>query len=236
MIARLTVLTFLAAYQLFAETKSTIIDGSAPGWKKLTSEDFMDVNCGDRTWTWNDNSVTCTGEPIGVIATKKQFKNFELLVEWKHIKPAGNSGIFVWALPEVIKNMQSGTDKSRLPQGIEVQVLDLEFKNQWETNSKKKATWFTCHGDVFALGNIKFEPFPPVSPDKTRSFPTLETTKPHGEWNHYYVRCINGEVRLWVNGKEVSGGKNVDPANGHICLESEGSPIEFKNFLIRELP
>ena len=27
-----------------------------------------------------------------------------------------------------------------------------------------------------------------------------------GQWNHYYVRAINGEIRLWVNGEEVSGG------------------------------
>ena len=24
------------------------------------------------------------------------------------------------------------------------------------------------------------------------------------EWNHYYIRAINGEVRLWVNGQEAA--------------------------------
>jgi hypothetical protein len=43
-------------------------------------------------------------------------------------------------------------------------------------------------------------------------------------------------VRLWVNGEEVSGGKDAKPANGYLCLESEGSPIEFKNLRIRLLP
>ena len=47
---------------------------------------------------------------------------------------------------------------------------------------------------------------------------------------------INGEVRLWVNGEEVSGGKGAQPASGFICLESEGSPIDFKNLRVRELP
>ena len=32
-----------------------------------------------------------------------------------------------------------------------------------------------------------------------------------GEWNHYYVRAINGEIRLWVNGEEVSGGTGCEP-------------------------
>ena len=80
------------------------------------------------------------------------------------------------------------------------------------------------------------KPFPPLSPNGTRSFPSEERTKPHGEWNHYYVRAINGEVRLWVNGKEVSGGTDCSVTSGYLCLEAEGSPIEFRNLRIRELP
>ena len=57
-----------------------------------------------------------------------------------------------------------------------------------------------------------------------------------GQWNHYYVRCINGEVRLWVNGEEVSGGKDCEPSAGFLCLESEGSPVDFRNLRIRVLP
>ncbi|MEI6358251.1 MAG: family 16 glycoside hydrolase, partial [Verrucomicrobiota bacterium] len=56
------------------------------------------------------------------------------------------------------------------------------------------------------------------------------------EWNHYYVRAIHGDVRLWVNGEEVSGGTDCRPASGYLCLESEGSPVEFRGLRIRELP
>ena len=56
------------------------------------------------------------------------------------------------------------------------------------------------------------------------------------EWNHYYVRCINGEVRLWVNGEEVSGCKDCPQRAGYVCLESEGAPVRFRNIRIRELP
>lgn len=226
-------LLFTALVTIFtatAQEKSPVIDGSEPGWKPLTEADFMDVNCGDKTWTWNGNSVHCTGQPIGVISTKKQYKNFELILEWRHNKPAGNSGVFVWTLPDVIKNMQSGKDKSLLPQGIEAQVLDPAYAEQ------HKGNWFTCHGDVFPVGKAKITPFAPTSPNGSRSFPSHQTTKTHGNWNHYYIRCINGEIRLWVNGKEVSGGNNAEPAVGYICLESEGSPIDFRNLMIRELP
>ena len=75
-----------------------------------------------------------------------------------------------------------------------------------------------------------------MAPDGRRSFPTKQLSKGVNEWNHYYVRAINGEVRLWVNGQEVSCGTGCEPRNGYLCLESEGSPIEFRGLKIRELP
>jgi hypothetical protein len=75
-----------------------------------------------------------------------------------------------------------------------------------------------------------------LSPNGSRSFPRKQLAKGHGEWNHYYIRAINGEIRLWVNGEEVSGGNGCDPAEGYLCLESEGSPIHFRKLRLRELP
>ena len=166
--------------------------------------------------------------------TKTTVTNLELVVQWRHLKAGGNSGVFLWATPESIKALETG--KPRLPTGIEVQILDHGYKEQYEKNSGKKADWFTTNGDVFPTGTTKMEAFPPVSPGGERSFPRKNLSKGVGEWNHYYVRAINGEVRLWVNGEEVSGGKNCRPATGYLCLESEGAPIEFKNLRIRELP
>src|SRR5256714_12887451 len=64
-------------------------------------------------------------------------------------------------------------------------------------------------GDVFPTGSTTMEPFPPTSPDGKRSFPRKNLSKGVGEWNHYYIRAINGEIRLSVNGEEVSGGTHV---------------------------
>ena len=155
-------------------------------------------------------------------------------MEWKHLKPAGNSGVFLWAMPQSIKELEAG--KGQLPHGIEVQVLDHGYTEQYEKATGKKADWFTTNGDVFPTGPVKMTPFPPVAPNGQRSFPTKNLSKGVGEWNHYYIRAINGEVRLWVNGEEVSGGTGCQPATGYLCLESEGSPIEFRNLRIRELP
>ena len=80
------------------------------------------------------------------------------------------------------------------------------------------------------------KPFAPLSPNGVRSFPSANHTHGVKQWNEYYIRAINGEVRLWVNGFEVSGGNACEPATGFVALESEGSPIEFRNIQIRVLP
>lgn len=209
------------------------IDASGPDWRSLGEADFVNVNCADDTWTWKDGVAHCTGQPVGVIRTEKPFTNFELVAQWRHLTSGGNSGIFVWTSDEAVKGIEPGT----LPKGgIEVQVLDLGFTEKYEQSSGQKGDWFTTHGDVFPVGTAKLKPFKPTSPDGSRSFPRKELVKPSDTWNHYYVRCINGEVRLWVNGEEVSGGNDADPRTGYICLESEGAPVEFKNLRVRELP
>lgn len=211
---------------------SAIINGEGLGWVQLKGDDFENVNCDPETWTWKeDGSVHCTGTPVGVTKSKKVFNNFELVATWRHLKDAGNSGIFLWASEAAL----TGLKKNSLPPGgIEVQVLDLGYAVNYEKQNKKKPDWFTCHGDVFPVGSSKMKPFAPAH--GSRSFPRTERSKGVGEWNHYYVRAINGEVRLWVNGEEVSGGNECDPKTGYLCLESEGSPVEFKNIRIRELP
>jgi hypothetical protein len=209
------------------------LDGTGTGWKALGETDFASVNCDAGTWTWKGDLVQCTGQPVGVIRSSKPVTNFELVAQWRHLRAGGNSGIFVWASEKALEGIKPGT----LPRGgIEVQVLDHGYKEQFEKQTGRAADWFTTDGDVFPVGTSKMTPFPPTSPDGSRSFPSKRLSKGVGQWNHYYLRCIDGEVRLWVNGEEVSGGNNCEPRTGYLCLESEGSPVEFRQLRIRELP
>jgi hypothetical protein len=135
------------------------IDGNGPGWRVLGEEDFAQVNCNPETWTWKDGAVHCTGRPVGVIRTKKPVTNFELVAQWRHLQSGGNSGIFVWAPEQALEGIKPGT----LPRGgIEVQVLDHGYAEQYEKSSGKKADWFTTNGDVFPVGTSKMTPFPPL--------------------------------------------------------------------------
>jgi hypothetical protein len=215
------------------EGSRAFIDGTGPGWRTLGQDDFAGVNGNPDTWTWKDGVLLCSGKPIGVMRTRQKFTNFELVVEWRHLRPAGNSGVFAWVPDEALTQLKPDA----LPEyGIEVQMLDHGYRDEYEKKFGKKGDWFTTNGDIFAVGKSKLTPFPPLSPDGSRSFPRKERSRGTPQWNHYYVRAINGELRLWVNGEEVSGGSGAEPRTGYLCLESEGSPVEFRNIRVRELP
>jgi len=222
-----------AAAQTPAQTPRAYVDGTGPGWRTLGERDFVDVNGLPETWVWEGDLLIGTGEPIGVMRSRDTVANFEMVVEWRHLRSGGNSGVFVWVPADALTGLPPG----ELPKkGIEVQMLDHGFRQQYEQRTGRVGDWFTTHGDIFAVGESRLEPFPPTSPNGSRSFPRKERSRGAGEWNHYYVRAINGEVRLWVNGEEVSGGRAAQPRTGYLCLEAEGAPIEFRNIRIRELP
>ncbi|MGH9836233.1 MAG: family 16 glycoside hydrolase, partial [Blastocatellia bacterium] len=160
------------------------IDGVGPGWRSLGEQDFAHVNGNPDTWTWKNDLLTCSGQPIGVMRTRQMFTNFEYVVEWRHLKPAGNSGTFVWVPEEALKELKP----DKLPEyGIEVQMLDHGFAEQYEKRTGRKGDWFTTNGDIFAVGKSKLKPFPPLSPNGSRSFPRKQLSRGFGEWNHYYV-------------------------------------------------
>ena len=210
------------------------IDGmTGTGWKTLAEADFTMVNGDSDTWTWKGDAVHCSGNPVGVTRTVKPYGNFELSARWRHLKPGGNSGFFVWTVDKSLEGIKPG----ELPKGgIEVQVLDHGYTEQYEKSTGKTADWFTTNGDVFPVGTSKMTPFAPTSPNGVRSFPSKNLSHGVNEWNHYYIRAINGEIRLWVNGEEVAGGTGCTPSQGYLCLEAEGSPVEFEQIRIRELP
>ena len=228
-----------------AELAKAYITGE--GWPELTLADFINVNGDETTWTEADGVIQGTGKPIGGARSKKLYTNFEMVIEWRHLRHAGNSGVFVWCPESAFTDLPPG----RLPRsGIEVQVLDLGYETNWLKSKGVHSDWFTSHGDVFPVGASKMTAFTPQidytapdgeayrvgKPKSTRSFPTQRLVRPAKQWNHYYIRAINGEIRLWVNGAEVCGGRACKPAQGYLALEAEGAPVEFRNLRLRELP
>lgn len=233
------------ALQGEAPLKKAFVTGE--GWTPLTLADFVAVNGAADTWSERDGAIVCTGKPHGGARSRRQFENFELVLEWRHHEHAGNSGVFVWCPESAFTDLPPG----QLPRsGIEVQVLDLGYEENWRRRHGTPSDWFTSHGDVFPVGSSTMQALTPTmryeaadgtafvvgKPDSSRSFPTRRLTLPAGNWNHYYIRAIHGEVRLWVNGEEVNGGTGCTPARGYLALEAEGALVEFRNLRLRELP
>ena len=52
------------------------------GWTELTLADFVNVNGTPETWSARDGVIVCSGKPNGGARTKKQYTNFELVLEW----------------------------------------------------------------------------------------------------------------------------------------------------------
>jgi hypothetical protein len=50
------------------------------------------------------------------------------------------------------------------------------------------------------------------------------------------VVCVDGTVKLSVNGKFVNGVRQASVKRGYFCLESEGAEIHFRKISILELP
>jgi hypothetical protein len=76
----------------------------------------------------------------------------------------------------------------------------------------------------------------PENPRGERSMAKEARCKPSGEWNTYTVVCIDGAIKLAINGKFVNGIRDSSVRKGYICLESEGSEIHFRNIRLLELP
>ena len=57
-----------------------------------------------------------------------------------------------------------------------------------------------------------------------------------GQWNTYDVVCVDGTVKLSINGVFVNSIRDSEVRRGYLCLESEGSEIHFRNIKILELP
>src|SRR5688572_26889279 len=163
-------------------------EGFVPLFNGRDLSGWVNVNCAPETFTVRDGVIQSTGVPTGIIRTQRQYENFVLELQWKHLKAMGNAGLFVWSDPLTAP----GTPFAR---AIEVQILD-----------GRNTENYTSHGDIFSIHGAAMKPERPHPAGWERSLPSENRCRPAGEWNHYRVECQDGAIKLSVNGKHVSGG------------------------------
>src|SRR5688572_10269346 len=95
---------------------------------------WVPMNVAPSTFTVRDNMIVSTGKPTGIMRTDRQYENYIIELEWKHLTKGGNAGLFLHGWPTTAQ----GTPFAR---GIEVQIID-------STHPEGIAT---AHGDVFAI-------------------------------------------------------------------------------------
>lgn len=208
-------LTLFVATTIAAEPDN---EGFSPLFNGKDLTGWVLTNTPPQTWTFQDGMLICSGKPIGEIRTERMYQNFIMELEWRHMVPRGNAGVFIWADDITARGVP-------FHRGIEVQVLENAYGNSQS---------HTTHGDIFPIHGATMTPV--NGRGGSRAFPTEERSKASPEWNHYRITCQDGEISLAVNGEVVTQGKDCSPRKGYICLESEGGVVHYRNVRIKELP
>jgi hypothetical protein len=184
--------------------------------KKDVREFWTIVQTPPEVWSVQNGVIACKGDPRGVLRSKKKYRNFILRAEWRFQKEGWtqapkrwpNAGFFIYASEELRERRPGRPERPRWPRSfVEVQGHYGEA------------------GSVFG-GKIKGAKRGPIVKDRI----------PFGEWDRYEITSKNGTVRVLLNGKLVNEGWGADPAEGYICLQSEGWPVFYRNVEIKELP
>ncbi|HPD46806.1 MAG TPA: DUF1080 domain-containing protein [Anaerohalosphaeraceae bacterium] len=179
------------------------------GWKMHVDDPSVDVNT---VWTVKDGVIHCAGKPNGYIRTTSEYSDYKLHVEWRWPEEPTNSGVLLHA---------SGKDQV-WPRCIEAQ-LKHDSAGDFVLI---RHTGITANGEHTQSDEKMFVSLP-------KKFESTE--KEPGQWNSYDIYCKDDTIMLYVNGRLQNSGRKATETSGWICLQSEGSPIEFRNIYLERL-
>jgi hypothetical protein len=191
--------------------KQALFDGrTLTGWTPCLAADAAVTPA--QVWSVKDGVIRCEGKPNGYIRTNEEFSDYTLHVEWRWPETPTNSGVLLHV---------AGPDKV-WPPCIEAQ---LQTGNAGDFITIGPGTGINVNGVQYTT------PPDQVAMAVAKQHPSSE--KPAGQWNSYDIVCQDDTVRLYVNGVLQNTGTQASLKRGSICLQSEGSPIEFRNIYIK---
>ena len=213
-----TGISVLILISLSACKNYSAIDNQKPSQKKevvlFNAENpqnwnvFLDSsdNETEKTFTFDKGVIKCSGKPNGYLRTSSGFSDYILTLEWRWPEGPGNSGVFLHLAPE----------DNIWPDALECQLMSGSA------------------GDFIAMGTIDFNE---RSNKDERVVKKYEDTSesPAGEWNTYRIICKTDSVLVYVNDILQNQATGLNRKHGAIGLQSEGTPIEFRNVIIKEL-
>lgn len=158
-------------------------------------------------WSVKDGVLRCEGRPFGFLRTEKAYTDYKLHLEWRWPETPTNSGVLLHA---------RGGEKL-WPMCIEAQLMHRNAGDFWLIGG--------------ATGTVQGKTRKGGRAAKMKD----SSEKPAGRWNAYDIVCDGDTIRLTVNGVHQNTMTGASPDSGHILLQSEGSPIEFRNIYIEPL-
>jgi hypothetical protein len=157
-------------------------------------------------WSVKDGIIHCTGNPAGYMRTKCDFNNYKIHVQWRWPGKGGNSGVLLH---------MSGADKV-WPKSIECQLMSTNAGDFWLIDGT----------DIKEHQGIEGRRVPKRADS---------SEKPLGQWNTYEIYCRGNNIDVFVNGVLQNKATQATVESGMICLQSEGTPIEFRNVYLEPL-
>jgi len=204
-----TVLIFLTVSGCASQRRTTLWNGKDfTGWKLFVPDKNVDVH---EVWSVKDGVIHCKGKPSGYIRTEADYSDYKLHLEWRWVEKPTNSGVLLHT---------SGPDKV-WPRSIECQLMSGNAGDFWLIGG----TAVTVDGKTTKSSG---------RPTRVRKKKD-SSENPPGQWNTYEIYCKGDTIRCYVNGVLQNQGANASDTAGKICLQSEGSPIEFRNIYIESL-
>ena len=177
------------------------------GWKLYTREPDHDVT---KTWSSENALLRCEGEPAGYMRTEKDYADYLLHVEWRWPEKGGNNGVLVH---------MSGEDQV-WPKSLECQLHSGNAGDFWVIGGIETAEHAKGGARVKGRRTLKLKD---------------SSEKPLGQWNVYDIICKDDWIVVVVNGVLQNVATKCSDKSGKICLQSEGTPIEYRNIYIEPL-
>lgn len=194
----------------YAGGKTKLFNGkNLKNWELVVKDNAADPST---VFSVEDGVIKVTGVPQGYLRTKEVYTNYKLHVEWRWTEEPSNSGVLVHV---------NGYD--HWPNCIEAQLM----------NQKAGDLVFIGYGSSGIVGDSTFLNLKGRYSIAAKQNESNEVTP--GKWNTYDIICDSDEITLYVNGELQNKGIKLSHTGGSIALQSEGSPIEFRNIYLTEL-
>lgn len=202
-----------------SEERQLFNEKNLNGWVFYTPDEKTKV---EDVWTVEEGILKCTGQPAGYLQTKRWYRDYQLELQWRWPgESGGNSGVLVHtSTPLVFYGW---------PRSLEVQLMAGNAAD----------FWVICKGvDIRVENESDRRPAPKAGDQHShRRIRRLagDFEKPVGEWNTMKVICRDDEIQVFINGELANHGTECTVTEGAIALQSEGTPIEFREIQIKPL-